>query len=323
MEKVDLNSVFRTIEELNSNIDLPYAAQIINHSGNLANLLNKHKIQLYLTREYEHQLVRLTSENEVLIQDNITIPHPCGLAFDGQRNLWVACTRNPNQLLKLDVFNGFEVKEKHIVPGDFYLHDLVFKDDELWSSITGKDALGNWDFSINAFNVIQLKSELKNQHQINSVSFINNECYYTLSCSEPQENLPGSQGFQVDQLGAIQNQQGDNICDGLTRPHSLRFWNGKLWVNNSGYGAFGYVEDGVFVPVYRTGAWTRGLAFFGDYAFIGLSKILPRFKHYAPGVKGGGRCGLVVIDLNSFDVIAEVEWPEGDQHFGIEVLELQ
>ncbi len=73
------------------------------------------------------------------------------------------------------------------------------------------------------------------------------------------------------------------ICDGLSMPHSPRIHNGELWVLNSGTGELGVVEGastgkGRFVPRAFCPGFTRGLAFRGRYAFVGLSR--PRYQRF-------------------------------------------
>jgi len=64
------------------------------------------------------------------------------------------------------------------------------------------------------------------------------------------------------------------ILTGLSMPHSPRFHQNKLWVLNSGRGELGYVDmkAGKFIPVAFCPGYLRGLAFWGDWAMIGLSK---------------------------------------------------
>lgn len=105
------------------------------------------------------------------------------------------------------------------------------------------------------------------------------------------------------------------VCEGLSMPHSPRWYNGQLWVLNSGTGELGVVEDleaapsdetavpGRFVPKVFCPGFLRGLAFQGGYAFVGLSK--PRYKRFE-GLPLDTRlkdadsepwCGLQIIDL--------------------------
>ncbi len=102
------------------------------------------------------------------------------------------------------------------------------------------------------------------------------------------------------------------VCTGLSMPHSPRWHDGKLWLLNSGEGTFGYVdlERRAFVPVAFLPGYARGLTFSGDFAIVGLSK--PRGVKTFNGLalqerldaKGvSARCGLVVIDLRSGDLV--------------------
>lgn len=108
------------------------------------------------------------------------------------------------------------------------------------------------------------------------------------------------------------------LATGLSMPHSPRFYQGKLWLLNSGKGEFGYVDldNGKFEPVAFCPGYGRGLAFWKNFAIIGLSR--PRDQTFAGlsldqrlGEKEAEpRCGLVVIDLNSGHIVHWM-WIEG------------
>ncbi len=103
------------------------------------------------------------------------------------------------------------------------------------------------------------------------------------------------------------------IISGLSMPHSPRFYQGKLWLLNSGKGFFGVVDldTGKFEPITFCPGYLRGLAFWKNWAIVGLSK--PREKTFsgleldenllAKDVEA--RCGLMLIDLNTGTI---VEW---------------
>ena len=67
-------------------------------------------------------------------------------------------------------------------------------------------------------------------------------------------------------------------------PHSPRVHNGRLWLLNSGTGHLGFIDSHSrrFEPVTFVPGYARGLAFYGDYAFVGLSK--PRREHAFQGL---------------------------------------
>ena len=102
------------------------------------------------------------------------------------------------------------------------------------------------------------------------------------------------------------------ILTGLSMPHSPRWYQGKLWLLNSGAGFFGYadLERGVFEPVTFCPGYLRGCAFIGNFAIVGLSKA--RGNKTFSGLAldenlrtrdAEPRCGLLVIDLRTGDIV--------------------
>lgn len=104
------------------------------------------------------------------------------------------------------------------------------------------------------------------------------------------------------------------LAEGLSMPHSPRWYKGKLWLLDSGSGRFGFIDmkTGKFEAVAFCPGYLRGLAFSGDYAVLGMSQPrgnktfedLPldetlKRKDVEP------RCGLAVVDLNGGDVVHE------------------
>jgi uncharacterized protein (TIGR03032 family) len=146
--------------------------------------------------------------------------------------------------------------------------------------------------------------------------------YYSASTDRMSKRRPGHQNFRVDKRGVIFS--GDTrevVVRGLTRPHSARLHAGRVWVDNSGYGEFGVTCGERFEPVARLSGWTRGLTFVEDIAFVGTSRVLPRFQHYAPGVDvSSAECALHAVDAQSGRTLASVRWPAGNQIFGVDWL---
>jgi uncharacterized protein (TIGR03032 family) len=102
------------------------------------------------------------------------------------------------------------------------------------------------------------------------------------------------------------------IARGLSMPHSPRMYRGRLWLHNSGTGYFGSLDPagGEFEPLTFCPGYLRGLAFSGDHAVVGLSH--PRHDKSFSGLalddelarrNAEPRCGLMIIDLKSGDVI--------------------
>lgn len=109
----------------------------------------------------------------------------------------------------------------------------------------------------------------------------------------------------------IDVQSSEIVATGLSMPHSPRLYRGKLWLLNSGNGDFGWVDPvtGKFEAVAFCPGYARGLTLIGKYAVIGLSR--PRestFRGLALDErlverKSETRCGLIVVNLDSGDIV--------------------
>lgn len=108
---------------------------------------------------------------------------------------------------------------------------------------------------------------------------------------------------------------GEVVAAGLSMPHSPRLHQGRLWVLDSGRGAFGHVDlaTGKFEAVGFCPGYARGLAFVGNSAVVGLS--LARDNRTFSGLDLDdelarrdtvARCGLAVFDLATGDMTAWV-----------------
>ena len=133
---------------------------------------------------------------------------------------------------------------------------------------------------------------------------------------------PGHLRFPVDKRGVIfSGVTRQPVVHGLTRPHSARLHRNVVWVANSGYGELGYTEAGYFRPVIRLPGWTRGLCFRGDIAFVGTSRIIPRFQRYAPGLNlETSVCAVHAVDVRTGRIRGSLRWKCGNQIFAIDWL---
>ncbi|MFN7625484.1 MAG: TIGR03032 family protein, partial [Pirellula sp.] len=119
---------------------------------------------------------------------------------------------------------------------------------------------------------------------------------------------------------------GEIISNGLCMPHSPRIHQGKLWVLNSGCGELAMVDmrSGRLDTVATLPGYTRGLAFHGNYAFIGLSRI--RETNVFGGLPIGEHperlhCGLAIVDITSGRTVATLRFKSGvEELFAVEIL---
>ncbi|HEX3147589.1 MAG TPA: TIGR03032 family protein [Gemmataceae bacterium] len=119
---------------------------------------------------------------------------------------------------------------------------------------------------------------------------------------------------------------GQVVVRGLCMPHSPRVQAGQLWVLDSGRGHLCVADPSTerTQMVAALPGYTRGLAFHGGFAFVGLSKI--RETSTFGGVPVAERreelkCGLGIVELATGRLAAHLEFAEGvDEIFDVQVL---
>jgi uncharacterized protein (TIGR03032 family) len=304
---------------------------------------------LIVSREYEHLLVALGVENGRPRVSFMRLPHPSGLAFDRDaRTLHVASTRNPNQIYELapvtrmlpradsdaSVPAGSPLvpRRSTFLPGALYVHDLAMVGSRLHANAVGENAVVRIDedgFFDRVWwpRCIERRGQPafdRNYLQLNSIAAGKSlrSSFFTASADRISSRRPGHRNFPVDGRGVVfSGATREVVARGLTRPHSARLHRDRLWVDNSGYGELVQVDDGSFEPLTRLPGWTRGLCFSDGVAFVATSRVIPRFRNYAPGLDlARSVCGVHAVELRSGEVLGSIRWPAGNQIFSVELV---
>lgn len=263
------------------------------------------------------------NENEELSIFDRTFPRCMGLAKK-DASLWMA---SETQLWRFEDFLGGEAEalkgyDALYVPinahttGDIDIHDI------------GVTASRQPVFVATAFNCLATVSERSSFAPIWKPPFIDriaaeDRCHlnglamddaghpkYVTAVS--RSNI--AEGWREHRAGGgvvIDVESSEIIATGLSMPHSPRLRDGVLWLLNAGTGEFGKIDlkTGSFIPVAFCPGFLRGLAFVGDHAVVGISKLrdnktfnnLPISERLEKeGVKD--QCGLKVVNLKTGDV---------------------
>jgi uncharacterized protein (TIGR03032 family) len=320
--------------------------------GSFWEMLERARITLVLSREYEHLLVALAAQSGRPQITYLPVPHPSGVAFDSARGLVsVASTRNPNRVLDFapataalpradsdppDLEGAPLVPQRtRFYPGALYMHDLAVLGGELHANAVGENAVVRLS-SEGGFNRVWWPKAIeqrgrpdfsRNHIQLNSIAAGGTleDSYFTASSAEIGRFRPGHRRFPVDRRGAVfSGATREPVARGLTRPHSARLRNRggrgqELWVLDSGYGGLCLVQDGIVETVARLPGWTRGLGLRGGIAFVATSRVIPRFAGYAPGLDiDRSVCGVHAVELASGRTLGSLVWPNGNQIFAVE-----
>ena len=245
-----------------------------------------------------------------------------GLWSDGQ-TLWLAAAfqlwRLENVLSAGELADGYDrlfVPRVGYTTGDVDVHDVAI------------DADGRPIFVSTLFSTLATTSEHYNFEPLWRPSFISklaaeDRCHlnglamhdgrprYVTACSQ-SDVVDGWRDYRADGGCVIDVESGEVIASGLSMPHSPRIYRDRLWLLNSGTGYFGYqdLDSGRFERVTFCPGYPRGLAFYENYAVIGLSR--PRHEPTFAGLpldenlaahKATARSGLQVVDLDTGDVV--------------------
>jgi hypothetical protein len=176
-----------------------------------------------------------------------------------------------------------------------------------------------WPRSIDAANGPRFD---RNYLQLNSIAAGTSleQSFFSASAEYPGHRRPGHLHFPVDRRGVVfSGATREVIGRGLTRPHSARLHKGEVWVDNSGYGEVGRIANAKFEAAARLPGWTRGLFFHNNRIFVATSRVIPRFRHYAPGLDPDTcETAVHVFDEKTGKTLASIVWPNGNQVFAIE-----
>ena len=142
-----------------------------------------------------------------------------------------------------------------------------------------------------------------------------------------QTNVKGGWRPNKAKNGCILSvETGAVVVGGFAMPHSPRVYQNRLWVCDSGRGALMSIQpsQGEKEVVVQLPGYPRGLAFMGQYAFVGLSKIretavfgeLPISESSEPL-----KCGVAVVDLVEKKMLGLIEFQGGiSEIFDVQVL---
>ena len=304
-------------------------------------------LTLLVTREYEHLVMAMCVTDNGPQVSYMRLPHPSGLAIDRERGMiHIASTRNPNQVFDLmparSVLPRLDVKVdppadqplvpvgSRFYPGCLYLHDLAVVGGKLFGSAVGHNAivqLGDDAGFRHAWWPRCIDSDSgplfgQNHIQLNSIAATRElgDSFFTASTDRPSARRPGFKNFPVDGRGVLfSGKTREAYVRGLTRPHSARLYRGRVALENSGYGELGLASASGYEPVRRLPGWTRGLCFHKDVAFVGTSRVIPRFRQYAPGLDvDASQCGVHAVDMTTGRMLGSLIWPYGNQVFAVD-----
>jgi len=221
------------------------------------------------------------------------------------------------------------IPRKVHVTGDIRIHEIGYASGELWLINTRFSALCSLDADSSFVPrwrpkfITHLAAE--DRCHLNGMAISNDRVQFVTALGATNEaggwrEKKASGGLMLDV------DSGEFVLHGLSMPHSPRLYDGRFFILESGKGtlATADLKTGRVETIVELPGFTRGLAFAGPFAFVGLSQV--RESNIFGGIPLTERvaereCGVYVIDLRTGRVAAFLRF-EGDvrEIFDVQIL---
>ena len=320
------------------------------HTSNFPALLERLGISLVVTTYQAGKLVLLRAEGDKVNTHFRNFQRPMGLAADATRlavgtGLEIRQYRNMAPVCRRLEPPGrhdgcFLPRDSHVT-GDIDIHEMAWVDEELWFVNTRFSCLCTLN-GIHSFVprwrppfVTSLTPE--DRCHLNGVCLAANGHARTdcaggvppgfATALAATDTPQGWRSRKRDGGVVLEVPSGEVLVRGLAMPHSPRWYRGQLWLLESGTGGFGFVDraTGRYESVVTLPGFTRGLAFYNNLAFVGLSQVRETavFSEIpvAERALAERACGVWAIDITTGRVVAFLKFEDAVQEvFAVAVL---
>lgn len=300
------------------------------HSANLPALLGQLGGSLMISTYQAGKLIIARNDGGQLNTHFRFYPKPMGmaltpthLAIGTAKEVWYH--RNmPDVALKLEPAGKHDAcylaRNVHVT-GDIDIHEMGWGEDGLWAVNTRFSCLSRIDQE-NSFVPVWRPPFIsalapEDRCHLNGLAMVDGHPRYVTALGVT-DNAQGWRGNKANGGMLMEVETGEILLQGLSMPHSPRWYRDRLWVLESGDGGIGYLDPttGKLETVARLPGFTRGLDFVGPLAFIGLSQIretavfsgLPITERLKERV-----CGVWVVNIETGEIVALLRFEEAVQ----------
>jgi uncharacterized protein (TIGR03032 family) len=296
-------------------------------------------ISLVVSTYQSARLILVRAESPTKLNTHFrTFQSPMGVAIaEGRlavgtaREVW-EYRNQPAVAARLDppgVHDACYVPRKIHVTGDIRIHEIGFASDELWIVNTRFSTLCTLDASSSFVPrwrppfVTHLAPE--DRCHLNGMAIVDGRVRFVTALGAT--NAAGGWREHKASGGLLLDvESGETVLHGLAMPHSPRRYGDRFFILESGRGTIASADlaSGHVETIARLPGFTRGLAFAGPFAFVGLSQVresnifggLPLTESVAER-----QCGVYVVNLKTGQVAGFLRF-EGDvrEIFDVQVL---
>jgi len=309
------------------------------HTSNLPELFQQLQFSLIVSTYQAGKAIVVRNDNGTLNTHFRTFTKPMGICADqtkltigGANTVWEY--RNmPAVAKKLDPpgkHDACYMPRRIHVTGDIDIHELARDaNDELWVVNTRFCCLCTLDPDHSFYPrwrpsfVTALAPE--DRCHLNGIAMVDGHPKYVTALGET-DTLGGWRANKARGGVLIDVDSNEILLRGLSMPHSPRWYQGKLWLLESGEGSLAQVdlEHQSWRTVAQLPGFTRGIDFLGPLAFIGLSQV--RESAVFSGIPLVERapersCGVWVVNIETGQFVGFLRFEAGVQEiFAVQVL---
>jgi uncharacterized protein (TIGR03032 family) len=317
----------------------PDAALRSVHTTNLPALFDQLHISLLVSTYQAGKVMVVRHDGGVLNTHFCSFAKPMGIAADrtrlsigGTNTVWEyrnvpAVTRT---LEPPDKHDACYVPRRLHVTGDIDIHEMAYDQHyDLWVINTRFCCLCTLDTD-HSFSprwrppfVTALAPE--DRCHLNGLGMVDGRPRYVTALGTT--DTPGGWRANKANGGILMDlDTNDIVLQGLSMPHSPRWYQGQLWFLESGQGSLARadLQRGRWETVAQVPGFTRGLDFYGPLAFIGLSQV--RESAVFSGIPLVQRlkertCGVWVVHIETGQTVGFLRFEAGVQEiFAVQVL---
>jgi uncharacterized protein (TIGR03032 family) len=292
------------------------------HTPTFAQILHTLGVSLLVTTYQSNRVIVVRAEDGKVVNTHLrTFRSPMGVAVGHESFVLGTRTEIWDYRNHADVAPKIEPKGKHdacFVPrnmhvtGDIRVHELVWAQRELWIVNTRFSTLCTLDRDHSFVPrwrppfITELAAE--DRCHLNGVCVVDDQVRYVTALGE--SNLAHGWRETKAHGGIVMDVASNEILlRNLSMPHSPRWFSDRFWVLESGKGEVCTADlaRGTTETVAQLPGFTRGLAFAGPFAFVGLSQV--RESNIFGGIPlvervPERRCGVWVVDTRTGGVVA-------------------
>ncbi len=291
------------------------------HTPGFLQLLSETSSSVLVSTYQSGRIIALRADGGAALNTHFrSLPSPMGMAYRGgalaigTRSTVEYFHNQPAMVTKLDPPDKhdacFMPRRSHTT-GDIRIHDLAYVGDELWAVNTRFSCLATFDTDHSFIPrwrppfVTALAAE--DRCHLNGLAVVDDAPKYVTALGMSDEAGGWREGKATGGV-VLDVPSGEPVATGLCMPHSPRWYDGRLWVLESGKGSIAVVDldTGRVDEVVRMPGFTRGLAFLGPYALVGLSQVREHVFEGLPLTAEGIQrtCGVWVVDIRTGEIVS-------------------